>query len=101
MRTVLNRHKEAGAPLRITNGVNGEIQSGAEPSELQKELEDVQKQFEAYRMEMGVDSTRLREETLAAQREATKLGTALAKANAQIEVLTGWHTSAFRCLITC
>lgn len=101
MRTVLNRHKEAGAPLRITNGVNGEIQSGAEPSELQKELEDVQKQFEAYRMEMGVDSTRLREETLAAQREATKLGTALAKANAQIEVLTGWHTSAFRCLTTC
>ncbi|RPD77586.1 hypothetical protein L226DRAFT_326460 [Lentinus tigrinus ALCF2SS1-7] len=91
MRTVLHRHKEAGAPLLITNGVNGEIQSGAEPSELQKELEDVQKQFEAYRTEMGVDSTRLREETLAAQREATKLGTALAKANAQIEVLTERH----------
>ena len=56
---------------------------------LAKELEDVQKQFEAYRTEMGVDSTRLREETLSAQREVTKLSTALAKANAQIEVLAG------------
>ncbi len=88
LRTMVNRQKDAGNP-RFTNGVNGEFQSGAEPSELQRELEDVQKQFEVYRMEMGIDSTRLREETLAAQREATKLGTALAKANAQIEVLTG------------
>ncbi|KAI0699945.1 hypothetical protein C8T65DRAFT_709807 [Cerioporus squamosus] len=91
MRTVVNRHKEAGTALRNTNGINGDVQSRAEPSELQKELEDVQKQFEVYRMEMGIDSTRLREETLAAQREATKLGTALAKANAQIEVLTERH----------
>ena len=87
LRTMLSRHQEPGTALRITNGINGQVQ--VEPSEVAKELEEVQKQFEAYRTEMGIDSTRLREETLAAQREATRVGTALAKANAQIELLTG------------
>ena len=58
-------------------------------SEVMKELEEVQKQFETYRTEMGVDSSRLREESLSAQREVSKLNAALAKANAQVEVLTG------------
>ena len=84
LRAMLNRQQ--GSVLALTNGVNGQV---AEPSEIQKELEDVQKQFEAYRTEMGVDSSRLREESLNAQRETGKLNAALAKANAQVELLTG------------
>ncbi|OSD07459.1 hypothetical protein PYCCODRAFT_1456277 [Trametes coccinea BRFM310] len=91
LRSLLARQQELGG-TRVTNGhVNGDAHSSDAPSDLAKELEEVQQQFETYRTEMGIDSTRLREEALAAQREATRLGTALAKANAQIEVLTERH----------
>ncbi|KAI9059234.1 hypothetical protein FKP32DRAFT_1606262 [Trametes sanguinea] len=91
LRSLLARQQEVGG-TRLTNGqVNGDARSADTPSDLAKELEEVQQQFETYRTEMGIDSTRLREEALAAQREATRLGTALAKANAQIEVLTERH----------
>ncbi|EIW59409.1 uncharacterized protein TRAVEDRAFT_121374 [Trametes versicolor FP-101664 SS1] len=92
LRSLLSRQQQSGgAVARITNGqVNGalQLQSAEGSSDASKELEEMQKQFETYRTEMGIDSTRLRDEALAAQREATRLGTALAKANAQIEVLT-------------
>ncbi|PIL22755.1 transporter [Ganoderma sinense ZZ0214-1] len=90
LRTLLQRQQESGSGTRMLNGINGQSQT-SEPSELAKELEEVQKQFEAYRTEMGVDSTRLRDETVTAQREVSKLTTSLAKANAQIEVLTERH----------
>ena len=86
LRSMLNRHSGSGVASHQANGVNGQ---GSEPSEIAKELEEVQKQFEAYRTEMGVDSTRLREESVSAQREVNKLNASLAKANAQIELLTG------------
>lgn len=63
--------------------------SSVPDSELAKELVEVQNQFEAYRTEMGVDSTRLRDELTTVQREAHELGAALAKANAKIEYLNG------------
>ncbi|KAI0629748.1 hypothetical protein C8Q77DRAFT_263303 [Trametes polyzona] len=93
LRSLLARQQQSGgAVARITNGqVNGDVQSTEATTDAAKELEEVQKQFETYRTEMGHDSTRLREEALSAQREATRLGTALAKANAQIEVLTERH----------
>ncbi|KAJ8468503.1 hypothetical protein ONZ51_g9602 [Trametes cubensis] len=93
LRSLLARQKESGGVVaRITNGqVNGDVPSAEAASEAARELEEVQKQFETYRTEMGIDSNRLREEALSAQREATRLGTALAKANAQIEVLTERH----------
>ena len=72
---------------RTVNGVNGhESSSGTDVSE---ELAEIQTQFEAYKTEMGVDSVRLREDVLTAQREASTLGASLAKANAQIEYLKG------------
>ena len=49
----------------------------------------IQNQSEAYKTETGVDSVRLREDVLTAQREASTLGASLAKANAQIEYLKG------------
>ncbi|KAI0826824.1 hypothetical protein BC628DRAFT_1319381 [Trametes gibbosa] len=93
LRSLLARQQQSGAPImRLTNGqTNGDLQPLEAAGDAAKELEEVQKQFETYRTEMGIDSTRLREETLSAQRESTKLGTALAKANAQIEVLTERH----------
>ncbi|KAI0373683.1 hypothetical protein BV20DRAFT_669146 [Pilatotrama ljubarskyi] len=93
LRSLLERQQQSGAaPARISNGqVNGDLQLADASSDIAKELEEVQKQFETYRTEMGMDSSRLREEALSAQREATRLGTALAKANAQIEVLAERH----------
>ncbi|KAI0647815.1 hypothetical protein C8Q79DRAFT_924901 [Trametes meyenii] len=96
LRSLLSRQQgstvSAGSVPRITNGqINGDVRMVEAPTDAAKELEEVQKQFETYRTEMGVDSTRLREEALSAQREAARLGTAMAKANAQIEVLTERH----------
>ena len=74
---------------RTVNGVSGhESSSGTDVSE---ELAEIQTQFEAYKTEMGVDSVRLREDVLTAQREASTLGASLAKANAQIEYLKGMY----------
>lgn len=58
-------------------------------TDLARELEDVHGQFDAYRKEMGIDSGRLRDDLIAAQREVNQLGAVLAKANAKIEFLTG------------
>jgi nucleoprotein TPR len=88
----------SGVGASIANsGVNG-FHEGANVANLAKELSEVQNQFESYRMEMGVDSVRLREEVVLAQREASQLGATLAKANAKIEYLNGMsqlHLIAF------
>ena len=60
-----------------------------EPTELEKELEEVRRKFETYRKEMGIDMVKLREEVLQYQLKAGQLGAALAKANARIEFLSG------------
>jgi nucleoprotein TPR len=78
-------------------GANGIGHGPTIQSDIAKELAEVQGQFEAYRMEMGVDAGRLREDFVVAQREASQLGAALAKANAKIEYLSGKsnHSSGF------
>jgi nucleoprotein TPR len=91
LKAMLARVEKGGA---ITNGMNVEVNGFGEglppnPSDMAKELADMQNQFETYRNEMGVDSVRLREEAILAQREVGQLGTALAKANARIEYLSG------------
>ncbi|KAJ7758135.1 hypothetical protein DFH07DRAFT_772602 [Mycena maculata] len=77
-----------------TNGMRTDVNGFGEglppnTSDMAKELVEMQNQFETYRTEMGVDSVRLREEVVLAQREAGQLGAALAKANARIEYLSG------------
>jgi nucleoprotein TPR len=62
---------------------------GATDSELVQELAEIQQQFDAYRAETGVDSVRLREDTVSAQREVAQLNTQLAKANAKLEITGG------------
>jgi nucleoprotein TPR len=84
--------KQGGVPNGMNTEVNG-FGEGLPPnaSDMAKEYAQIQNQFEAYRTEMGVDSVRLREDLIAAQREAGQLGAALAKANAKIEYLSGTY----------
>ncbi|KAH8980106.1 hypothetical protein EDB92DRAFT_1901586 [Lactarius akahatsu] len=80
---VLLARAERTSSLKESHGkANGE----AMDSDLAKELAEIQEQFDAYRAETGVDSVRLREDTVAAQREVAQLSTQLAKANAKLEI---------------
>ncbi|CCM06215.1 uncharacterized protein FIBRA_08460 [Fibroporia radiculosa] len=92
LRAMLSRDRSTEQPPPMVNGdVHSELDSSGSHSHLEKELAEVHSQFEAYKAEMGVDSGRLREEVLTAQREAGRLGAALAKANAQVEFLNERH----------
>lgn len=53
----------------MPNSINGQLQT-TELLELAKELKDVQKQFDMYHTEMGVNSMHLHDETLTTQHEA-------------------------------
>ncbi|KAJ7236740.1 hypothetical protein B0H12DRAFT_1139991 [Mycena haematopus] len=91
LKAMLARVDKGGAPSNgMSTDANG-FGEGLPPNtnDMAKELAEIQNQFETYRTEMGVDSVRLREDVIAAQREAGQLGAALAKANAKIEYLSG------------
>ncbi|KAG6373979.1 hypothetical protein JVT61DRAFT_4608 [Boletus reticuloceps] len=69
--------------------VNGDV-NGAAPapsSDLVTELENVQAQFESYKVEMGMDAEQLREDFAQAQRQLGQANAALAKATAKIKFL--------------
>ncbi|KAJ3826801.1 hypothetical protein EV361DRAFT_893712 [Lentinula raphanica] len=68
----------------IANG-SMDIDAPDSSSDLARELAEIQSQFEAYRTEMGIDSVKLREDNIAAQREIGQLQAALAKASAKSE----------------
>ncbi|KAI6139407.1 hypothetical protein BKA82DRAFT_25515 [Pisolithus tinctorius] len=74
------------------NGASTASRSNAQPSgDLAMELADAQAQFESYRQEMGVDSSKLREDFVSAQRELGRANADLAKANAKIQYLDERH----------
>jgi len=79
---------EKGGNSTITGYTNGDLVLAGSP-DTAKELLEVQGQFDAYKLEMGVDSGRLRDELIAAQREVNTMSASLAKANAKVEFLTG------------
>jgi nucleoprotein TPR len=68
---------------------HGQPNGPASQLDIAKELAEIQEQFNAYRAETGVDSVRLREDAVAAQREVAQLTTQLAKANARLEIAGG------------
>ncbi|KAL4081207.1 hypothetical protein J3A83DRAFT_166681 [Scleroderma citrinum] len=70
--------------------VNGDL-NGAGPGDLAAELADAQMQFESYRQEMGVDSSKLRDDLSQAHRDLGQANITLAKANAKIDYLTERH----------
>ena len=89
-------------------GVNGaaervasESREGVPESELVKELAEIQSQFDTYKMEMGVDSVRVRDELVKLQRENGQLGALLAKANAKIEYTAGASRLIHMCRRPC
>ncbi|KAG5646523.1 hypothetical protein DXG03_003290 [Asterophora parasitica] len=87
LRNMLGREKAGHA-----SSVNGASEASLDPqSDAAKELAEVQTQFEAYRLEMGIDTGKLREDLVSAQREVGQLGAALAKANAKVEFLSERH----------
>lgn len=71
------------------NGTGQAIMAGATSPDLAKELAEVQGRFDAYRVEMGVDAGKLREDLQHSQREATQLSSNLAKSQARCEYLQG------------
>ena len=58
-------------------------------TDIARELAETQSQFDAYRKEMGMDSSKLRDDLTASQREIGQLAAALAKANAKNEFMAG------------
>jgi hypothetical protein len=73
----------------------------ASQSDIAKELAEIQEQFDAYRAETGVDSVRLREDAVVAQREVAQLTTQLAKANTKLEIAGGTsYLALFLCSLT-
>lgn len=85
LKAMLARSENTYHASRPVNGSSTSVPQ----TELAKELEEVQSQFDAYKTETDVDSGRLRDELASAQREANTLGATLAKANAKIEYLSG------------
>ncbi|KAG6330667.1 hypothetical protein ID866_8422 [Astraeus odoratus] len=92
LKSMLARADRAAPPPPYPHGsVNG-AGSGSVPSgDLAAELADVQAQFESYRQEMGLDSSKLREDLNQAHRDLGHANAALAKANAKIEYLNERH----------
>ena len=85
----------------LRGGVNGDV-NGAAPaasSDLATELEDVQAQFESYKVEMCMDAEKLREDLAQAQRQLGQANAALAKATAKIEFLDGKSNSVHKLLM--
>ncbi|KAF8582854.1 hypothetical protein K439DRAFT_123735 [Ramaria rubella] len=66
-------------------GISGHTESLAGDVEYESLLADLQRNFDVYRTEMGVDMTKLRDELQDAQRETAQLQAALGKANAKVE----------------
>jgi nucleoprotein TPR len=85
LRALLARAERSGAGKDLHGQANGT----ATESDIAKELAEIQEQFDTYRVEMGVDSVRLRDDAVAAQREVAQLSTQLAKANAKLEIVGG------------
>lgn len=101
LRAMLARAEKAGAATGANTSYAGEhALAGVAQTDAARELAEMQSQFEAYRMEMGIDSGKLRDDLAAAQREIGQLGASLAKTNARYEFLNGrFYLDAFFLLV--
>lgn len=81
--------KEKADNIATVNGVSEPDTINSAPADIVQELADTQNQFEAYRLEMGIDTSNLQKALAASQKEASGLVVSLAKANAQLEYLAG------------
>lgn len=95
LKTMLARYERndtSTSDALLTIRVNGRSQ---QPTDVEKELEDMRTNFDAYRHETNVDTSKLREEVQTYQREYSQLSAALAKANAKIDFLNGDVSNTF------
>ncbi|KAG6813573.1 hypothetical protein H0H92_009617 [Tricholoma furcatifolium] len=90
LRDMLAREK-AGKAQQPLNGVSEHQNGSIVPSDVAQELEETRNQFEAYRLEMGVDTGKLQKALAESHKEASSLAVSLAKANAQLEYLGERH----------
>ena len=70
-------------------GLNGHVDAPPGDAEYESLLADLQRNFDVYRSEIGIDMARLREELQDSQRDTAQLQAALAKANAKVEYHNG------------
>ncbi|KAI0087040.1 hypothetical protein BDY19DRAFT_324018 [Irpex rosettiformis] len=87
LKSMLARERRSGGASRL-GGTDGHDEEMALETDTAKELAEIQSQFETYKTEMGVDSTRVRDELIAMRHEASQAAIQLAKANAKVEHLT-------------
>ena len=73
----------------IYTSQNGRTQEHLGDSEYEVLLAELQRNFDIYRTETGVDMKKLREELQESQRETAQLQASLAKANAKVENFNG------------
>ncbi len=93
LRTMLKRRDVNGAG---TSGpLNGQIRQ--EPADTEKRLRDAEGTFDSFREDISADTARLREEAMRYQRDASKLGAELAKANAKLEHMNGGYYLDIAC----
>jgi len=86
LKVLLARAERSGG---VGKALQDQAHDAAEESDIATELAEIQQQFDVYRAEMGVDSVRLHEDAVAAQREVAQLTAQLAKANAKLEIVGG------------
>ncbi|KAG9315951.1 hypothetical protein JVU11DRAFT_3605 [Chiua virens] len=87
LKAMLARAERTSSRATVNGDVNGAAPAAS--NDLVSELEDVQAQFESYKVEMGMDAGKLREDLAQAQRQLGQANAALAKATAKIEFLDG------------
>ncbi|KAG6916321.1 hypothetical protein DXG01_007371 [Tephrocybe rancida] len=89
LRDMLAREKSGNSSH--VNGISEQQNLTPAPADVVQELTETQNQFEAYRLEMGIDAGNLQKALIATQKEASGLQVSLAKANAQLEYLAERH----------
>jgi mevalonate pyrophosphate decarboxylase len=73
----------------VYGGLNGHVDAPAGDAEYEGLLADLQRNFDVFRNEIGIDMARLREELQDSQRDTAQLQASLAKANAKVEYHNG------------
>lgn len=77
------------------SGINGHADPPHGDAKYKSSMSDLQRNFDVYRTEIGIDMAKLRDELQDAQRETAQLHAALAKAQAKVEFHNGAATCIF------
>ena len=90
LKSLLARNDTLGSH-NVSTSTNRVVGDGT-PSTQEQELQTIRSAFDAYKEEISIDVSKLKQELAAAQQEAAQQSSSLAKANAKIEYLTGIYT---------